>query len=768
LRLFTGVNRLSPAGGRWQYSPFLRAVRVEGEKRIGSKEPIVAEKRAGGHYRKRVRIHPEPANNEWVTDSSVSRGADMQAMDTILRHLRRLVRADAAEAADDAALLRRFADARDDVAFSRLVERHGPMVLGVCRRLLGHEQDAEDAFQATFLILARKAGGRLWRSSVAPWLHTVARRVCRRAAAVRAQQLRQERRAAERPRPEPVAESSWAQLQAALDDELQRLPDRYRAPLLLCCLAGLKQDEAARQLNCSEGALRGRLHRGRELLRARLARRGLAVPALAAALLEKAAPAAPGPALAAATVPAALSFAAGSGAEAGSALLARGVLQTMLIDRLKWVTVILAVLTAAGAGAAWGVRHASAERTPAAPVADGEEKGGPATVKDSDPADWKFPEVKDDNDPLLHARRGVVVGVDLRGRRVLARMERAEADAPFAVDPQATMSFTAPWGARSSFKQKMSFADLRKGMIVQDVERSEDGRTFVSFDAAWPSVNAKVKAADREKRTLTVENAAVQGGQDVGAFRQQMTFALAREAQVTVDGFNLRPFLLELEDVPAGRAVVLELGLDRSVRLVSLDAGRDVRGTVRAVDGAKQTILVAIKSDEREVELALEVQKGAPVRLDGKAAALGALKKDMPVLLRLDADRRTAVGVWAGSGLGLNEEARKAYNSLKAVTFFAVGGVGDDGEISQGEQALRLLLKEPDRAAVFARLARDAGTEGRLYALVGLRLTDEKTFLAEANRLANSKAAATLMSGCIRYQETEGKVVGDIAKGQYR
>src|SRR6516162_8769222 len=126
----------------------------------------------------------------------------MRDVRTVLGRLGRVAGAGDRTADDDAALLRRFAAARDEAAFTRLVERHGPMVWGVCRRLLRHEQEAEDAFQATFFILARKAGSvRWWRAPVAGWLHTVARRVCRRALVVQTQRVRRERRAAELPRP---------------------------------------------------------------------------------------------------------------------------------------------------------------------------------------------------------------------------------------------------------------------------------------------------------------------------------------------------------------------------------------------------------------------------------------------------------------------------------------------------------------------------------------------------------------------------------------
>jgi RNA polymerase sigma factor (sigma-70 family) len=580
----------------------------------------------------------------------------MQALDSVLRHLRRFVCADAA-ASDDAALLRQFAATGDERAFCQLVERHGPLVLSVCGRLLGQEQDAEDAFQATFLILARKAGARQWRCSVAAWLHTVARRVCRRALAVRAQQRRQERSAADRPKSEPVSESTWNQMQTILDEELERLPAKYRTPLVLCCLAGLAQDEAARQLGCSEGALRGRLQRGRELLRRRLSQRGLAL-GLTAPLLQGTATAAPDPALASATARAAVSFAASSGEAVATAPghLAHGVLQNLVLVKLTWIVVILVGLAAIG-GIAWGVVGATASNPlPAIPVERNDppperrKKAPTALAIDQQLADWKFPDIQDENHPIFHARRGVVLAVDVKQRRVLARMERTNIDAPFAIDPKAVLSFTAPWGGRSSFTQKMSLADIRKGMVLQDIERSKDGRRFVSFGCAWPILEGTVKSVDREKRTLTLEKIGLQGDQNVGVFQDQPIFSVARALTVTVEGPKQRPFLLQLEDVPPGRGVSLELELDRAIRLVALNPGWEVRGTMRSVDERKQTIRVALNVDGQVTELLLGLKPSAAIWMEGKAVALDALRKEMPILLRLDAEKRRVVGVWALAG----------------------------------------------------------------------------------------------------------------------
>ncbi|MDY3563112.1 sigma-70 family RNA polymerase sigma factor [Gemmata sp. JC673] len=175
----------------------------------------------------------------------------------------------------DAGLVRAFLTGSDEGAFAELVRRHGPTVLGVCRRALGATPDAEDAFQATFLVLVRRARSTEWRDALGPWLYGVALKVAHKARAVRARRRTHER--PEQPMTEPATPASEPDDAAAvLDDELAALPARYRAPLVLCEIRGASRRDAARELGLTEGTLSSRLARGRKLLRERLARRGVA------------------------------------------------------------------------------------------------------------------------------------------------------------------------------------------------------------------------------------------------------------------------------------------------------------------------------------------------------------------------------------------------------------------------------------------------------------------------------------------------------------
>jgi RNA polymerase sigma factor (sigma-70 family) len=268
---------------------------------------------------------------------------------TILRHLSGLLRP-AATTATDCRLLDRFAAGRDPEAFAELVRRHGGLVLDVCRRILGHEQDAEDAFQATFLVLARSAGSVRKRESLASFLYGVARRTALRLRTELARRRRHER-GVEAAEAEPPPDLTWHEVRRALDEELARLPEKYRAPLVLCYLEGRTQREAASDLGWKEGILRGRLDRGRERLRARLIRRGVAPSAILAT-------AALAPRGEAALVPAALAEAAARAAvspmptAAPAGLLARAVMRGMLLSRLKIIALLVLTvgLTAVGVG----------------------------------------------------------------------------------------------------------------------------------------------------------------------------------------------------------------------------------------------------------------------------------------------------------------------------------------------------------------------------------------------------------------------------------
>jgi RNA polymerase sigma factor (sigma-70 family) len=276
----------------------------------------------------------------------------------LLDYLHRLASQHGSDPAPDAVLLDLFRRGQDEAAFAALVARHGPMVFRLCRRMLGDAQAAEDAFQATFLVLARRAAAVRPPEVLAAWLHQVAYRVAlkMRGAGVRrrARETSAPDLAPADPHPDPLAELSARELLTILDEEMQRLPDVYRLPLIHCCLEGRTQEETASLLGWTPGSVKGRLERGRARLHARLARRGLALTAaLAAAEVARcAARAAVSPALAASIAQAGLWFAAGRGAAfSRAATFAEATLQTMAWRKATALAGFLAaVIGVAGAG----------------------------------------------------------------------------------------------------------------------------------------------------------------------------------------------------------------------------------------------------------------------------------------------------------------------------------------------------------------------------------------------------------------------------------
>src|SRR4051812_42298634 len=203
---------------------------------------------------------------------------------TFLHHLTRQMAADALADQSDRQLVERALAAPDEAVFLAILRRHGPMVLRVCRRVLRHEQDAEDAFQATFLVLAGKLGSVRRHASLASWLHGVAHRVALQARDRASTRRRHEQEAAA-PRDAPPDDVAWGELRGVLDAELGRLPEKWRLPLILCYLDGRTQDEAAELLGWSKNTLRSRLGEARDALGRRLTRRGIAWPAALSAVL---------------------------------------------------------------------------------------------------------------------------------------------------------------------------------------------------------------------------------------------------------------------------------------------------------------------------------------------------------------------------------------------------------------------------------------------------------------------------------------------------
>jgi RNA polymerase sigma factor (sigma-70 family) len=289
----------------------------------------------------------------------------------------------------DGQLLERFATRREDVAFEVLLQRHGPMVLGVCRRILGDRHEADDAFQATFLVLVRKAASIAKQQSVGSWLFGVAYRIAIKTK-VRARRRRtREGRVMNRQPAEPLDEILWRDLRPVLDEEIDRLPEKYRAPVVLCYLEGKPYAEAARQLGCAKGTIALRLEQARGRLRDRLDRRGvvLSVGMLPALLTPRRAVVPVPAALGEATAKAAPLWATGGesttlAVSTPVATLAEAALSALAWAKLKVaVTVVLATIVVCG-GAGVIVHRVLAESRAATEDGPAVSKKGRKTLAD--------------------------------------------------------------------------------------------------------------------------------------------------------------------------------------------------------------------------------------------------------------------------------------------------------------------------------------------------------------------------------------------------
>jgi RNA polymerase sigma factor (sigma-70 family) len=427
----------------------------------------------------------------------------------------------------DGQLLGAFIEHQDEAAFEVLLHRHGPMVLGVCRRILRNYHDAEDAFQATFLILLRKAATLTSREAVASWLYGVAYRTALKARAIAVQRRRRERPETERPEPAVCFRDPCESWQPLLDQEVNRLPLRYRLPLLLCDLEGKTRKEAARELGWPEGTVSGRLARARSLLARRLTRRGVALSGATLATLNlgpEAAAAVWRTALFRSTVKAAGLLAAGQGVAGGIsapvATLMEGVLKTMLFTKLKIAALALLGVIALCLG---GLVY----RTQAAPPAG----QGPETAATEEPqrgtkAAPKSPPKDAGEDTGKSATKNVKV----------ADFTTVEVQAPFQVDITQGDTFGASVTTDETLLDRVQV--VKEGSVLKiALDSGEKGRqsssaTVLKATITMPALEGvNLRAASRAR---------IKGFQSGKGFRARLNGASQLEGDIKAGKMDLQ------------------------------------------------------------------------------------------------------------------------------------------------------------------------------------------------------------------------------------
>jgi RNA polymerase sigma factor (sigma-70 family) len=474
----------------------------------------------------------------------------------LLRHLGQTLSPGDCGASTDADLLGRWIDWGDERAFEALVWRHGPMVLGVCRRVLGGVQDAEDAFQATFLVLVRKARSIAPRSRVGNWLYGVAHRTASNARAMSAERKRREMQAEQRSTPGPSPEEE--ELLARLDEELGRLPEKYRVPIVLCHLEGRAVQEAARELGLPQGTLASRLARGRALLARRLTG---AVPAAAPAWLPAQ--------LVSSVVNAAAVAASGGGGlaavvSAKAVLLSERVMKAMLLAKLTaGAALLLLTATIAATAAALMPTSPGADDAnvagPPAPVAGGraagEGRARPANVrKVLEGLSWTLTGADEARGVVHVVDRAAAVQASGRPLPVLAT---STGNLPTGLSIQDLP--VRPGAAITLDGKPAKLGDLQPGMSVT-LRVEEAGAVVAGIEARTPGpplFRYRLKAIDPKARTVTVT--LVEKNLDL----EDLPVAAGAPVRFVEPGDVVRLSDARLEQLRPGMHLGLELAGDR-------------------------------------------------------------------------------------------------------------------------------------------------------------------------------------------------------------
>jgi RNA polymerase sigma factor (sigma-70 family) len=469
----------------------------------------------------------------------------------------------------DGELLERFVSRRDEAAFEAIVRRHGPLVWGACRRILRGHHDAEDAFQATFIVLARRADSITPREMLPNWLYGVARQSAGKARALLRQREQRERQVTRQPEPAVASSSFENELRDVIDVELSRLPAAYRASIVLCHLEGKGHQEAAEQLGWPVGTLSGRLSRARTMLAKRLSRRGVVLSTVALeALSNRHASAEPvGASLIRTAVDSAQAFMTASASSgpglSQAAALAKGVLRAMLLRKIKIGTLLAVPVTLIGLGlvalAGDDQRQNGAKivAVPAEqPPTPGQRSRGKGSAALLEQIDWALTGVDAGKRRISAMSRwtwNMMANDEFANSSLRTGLHLSFKDLPVAKDAEILID-GKPGTLQQLEVNKETFQARYGRQLV--LKLSEDGSTITRIDARSQNSYFYLQGVDVQNRVIAVSIGAS------GRLAQQLELHLARNARIVTKTEKNRAKAIQLTDLKPGMPVSLELGAE--------------------------------------------------------------------------------------------------------------------------------------------------------------------------------------------------------------
>jgi RNA polymerase sigma factor (sigma-70 family) len=568
----------------------------------------------------------------------------------VVEHLRRESLLPAASRRSDAALLEAFLARREEAAFDALVRRHGPMVLGVCRRILHDRHSAEDAFQATFLVFLQKASSIAQREHLANWLYGVALRTSLQARQQAARRRLKESKVTEMAHQPSEADEAIQELLPFLDLEMNRLPEKYRVPILLCDLQGKSRKEAAQELKLPEGTVSTRLARARAMLAKKLARYGrlLSGSALALAVAQNQAAASVPSALLASTVKAGLLFAAGQKVAAALSIkvvaLTDKVVKMMLLSKLLNALTVLVVVAVLGSSV--GTVSCLALATNSVVT----KPGSQGQIADPNPLgkEGKTPKQRKTEKRSGHLQ---IEGIDLAKGTITGNVIHTNPERTMfsyvggvwelLVGPTTKITIDGKKALLAGLQNikphpddkgwmKIVFVEWEFEVVKEDKHQVQKGKAL-RLEATGVLVRGILQTINGGQSTITAKRISSGIGGDFTE-DNDIDFKVAKEAEVIIDGKAAK-----LTDLKSNMKVSLQMSALKELVLGIQAYGATVEGVLKSVDVKKNTVSVHIPSAQMTAA-GVAVADDARVVLAGKEGKLSDLKAGMQVTLQMAAD----------------------------------------------------------------------------------------------------------------------------------